>query len=226
MSYDGGIIKCFLFPRFIEDLTDMLGFAPSRYYYYMWKYISPLMLLALLIASIVNMGLSPPGYNAWIEEKVKCKIKKLVLFPFSFFFWLFKIWFFLKKENNYFFSIIRTNPSSYSLQLILKWKYATLEIFVFYLLYCIISIYLFIYLFWKMLLWFGVNKIYNLYLTQLWCLYTVFFNKWHSKSLLFIKPDLFILSLKNNGFMAFDSRKHSKAPGMYICRNSLNISYS
>ncbi|XP_055483945.1 sodium-dependent neutral amino acid transporter B(0)AT2 isoform X1 [Psammomys obesus] len=55
--------------KFIEDLTDMLGFAPSKYYYYMWKYISPLMLLTLLIASIVNMGLSPPGYNAWIEEK-------------------------------------------------------------------------------------------------------------------------------------------------------------
>ncbi|XP_028739351.1 sodium-dependent neutral amino acid transporter B(0)AT2 [Peromyscus leucopus] len=55
--------------KFIEDLTDMLGFAPSRYYYYTWKYVSPLMLLTLLIASIVNMGLSPPGYNAWIEEK-------------------------------------------------------------------------------------------------------------------------------------------------------------
>ncbi|KAK2102328.1 hypothetical protein P7K49_019995 [Saguinus oedipus] len=54
---------------FMEDLKDMLGFAPSRYYYYMWKYISPLMLLSLLIASIVNMGLSPPGYNAWIENK-------------------------------------------------------------------------------------------------------------------------------------------------------------
>lgn len=57
----------------------MLGFAPSRYYYYMWKYISPLMLLTLLVASIVNMGLSPPGYNAWIEEKVKYK-KKLAYF--------------------------------------------------------------------------------------------------------------------------------------------------
>ncbi|XP_037704009.1 sodium-dependent neutral amino acid transporter B(0)AT2 [Choloepus didactylus] len=55
--------------KFMEDLKDMLGFAPHRYYYYMWKYVSPLMLLSLLIASIVNMGLSPPGYNAWIEDK-------------------------------------------------------------------------------------------------------------------------------------------------------------
>uniref|UniRef100_A0A8B9WHJ5 Solute carrier family 6 member 15 n=1 Tax=Bos mutus grunniens TaxID=30521 RepID=A0A8B9WHJ5_BOSMU len=55
--------------KFMEDLKDMLGFTPNRYYYYMWKYISPLMLLSLLIASIVNMGLSPPGYNAWMEDK-------------------------------------------------------------------------------------------------------------------------------------------------------------
>ncbi|XP_011373251.1 sodium-dependent neutral amino acid transporter B(0)AT2 [Pteropus vampyrus] len=55
--------------KFMEDLRDMLGFAPNRYYYYMWKYMSPLMLLSLLISSVVNMGLSPPGYNAWIEDK-------------------------------------------------------------------------------------------------------------------------------------------------------------
>uniref|UniRef100_A0AAF6ZZR5 Solute carrier family 6 member 15 n=1 Tax=Bos taurus TaxID=9913 RepID=A0AAF6ZZR5_BOVIN len=59
--------------KFMEDLKDMLGFTPNRYYYYMWKYISPLMLLSLLIASIVNMGLSPPGYNAWMEDKASEK---------------------------------------------------------------------------------------------------------------------------------------------------------
>ncbi|PNJ25035.1 SLC6A15 isoform 10 [Pongo abelii] len=65
------IAVCFVYgiDKFMEDLKDMLGFAPSRYYYYMWKYVSPLMLLSLLIASVVNMGLSPPGYNAWIEDK-------------------------------------------------------------------------------------------------------------------------------------------------------------
>lgn len=56
--------------RFMEDLKDMLGFSPSQYYYYMWKYVSPLVLLCLLVASIVQMGLSPPGYNAWIEDMV------------------------------------------------------------------------------------------------------------------------------------------------------------
>ncbi|KAJ1164339.1 hypothetical protein NDU88_004779 [Pleurodeles waltl] len=54
--------------KFMEDLTDMLGFTPYKYYYYTWKYISPVVLLFLLISSIVGMGYSPPGYSAWIEE--------------------------------------------------------------------------------------------------------------------------------------------------------------
>nr|KAF6497823.1 solute carrier family 6 member 15 [Rousettus aegyptiacus] len=61
--------------RFMEDLRDMLGFAPNRYYYYMWKYMTPLILLSLLMSSVVNIGLSFPGYTAWIEDKVKYKIK-------------------------------------------------------------------------------------------------------------------------------------------------------
>lgn len=57
----------------MEDLKDMLGFSPSQYYYYMWKYVSPFVLLCLLVASIVQMGLSPPGYNAWIEDTVSIR---------------------------------------------------------------------------------------------------------------------------------------------------------
>ncbi|XP_029452946.1 LOW QUALITY PROTEIN: sodium-dependent neutral amino acid transporter B(0)AT2 [Rhinatrema bivittatum] len=55
--------------KFMEELKDMLGFTPYRYYFYMWKYITPLVLLLLLIASIIQMGFSPPGYNVWIEER-------------------------------------------------------------------------------------------------------------------------------------------------------------
>ncbi|KAF4091643.1 hypothetical protein AMELA_G00039240 [Ameiurus melas] len=54
--------------KFFEDLKDMLGFTPFRYYYYMWKYITPLLLLALLIASAIQLGTSPPSYRAWIQE--------------------------------------------------------------------------------------------------------------------------------------------------------------
>uniref|UniRef100_A0A8C5SM62 Sodium-dependent neutral amino acid transporter B(0)AT2 n=1 Tax=Laticauda laticaudata TaxID=8630 RepID=A0A8C5SM62_LATLA len=64
MSYIYGIDK------FMEDLKDMLGFSPNQFYYYTWKYISPIVLLSLLVASIIQMVLSPPSYSAWIEDKV------------------------------------------------------------------------------------------------------------------------------------------------------------
>uniref|UniRef100_A0A8B9K4M5 Transporter n=1 Tax=Astyanax mexicanus TaxID=7994 RepID=A0A8B9K4M5_ASTMX len=54
--------------KFFDDLKDMLGFTPFRYYYYMWKYVTPLLLLALLGASLIQMGLTPPSYSAWIQE--------------------------------------------------------------------------------------------------------------------------------------------------------------
>uniref|UniRef100_A0A8C1N9R6 Transporter n=1 Tax=Cyprinus carpio TaxID=7962 RepID=A0A8C1N9R6_CYPCA len=54
--------------KFFEDLKDMLGFTPYRYYYYMWKFITPVLLLGLLAASIVQLGLSPPSYSAWIQQ--------------------------------------------------------------------------------------------------------------------------------------------------------------
>ncbi|KAF5897546.1 sodium-dependent neutral amino acid transporter B(0)AT2 [Clarias magur] len=54
--------------KFFEDLKDMLGFTPFRYYYYMWKYVTPLLLLILLFASAIQLGMSPPNYRAWIQE--------------------------------------------------------------------------------------------------------------------------------------------------------------
>ncbi|MGH0126468.1 UNVERIFIED_CONTAM: hypothetical protein FKN15_028315 [Acipenser sinensis] len=64
--------------KFFEDLKDMLGFSPYRFYYYMWKYVSPLVLLALLAASIIQMGMNPPTYSAWIEELA---VEKTLSYP-------------------------------------------------------------------------------------------------------------------------------------------------
>ncbi|XP_070802898.1 sodium-dependent neutral amino acid transporter B(0)AT2 [Pituophis catenifer annectens] len=69
MSYVYGIDK------FMEDLKDMLGFSPNQFYYYTWKYISPIVLLSLLVASIIQMVLSPPSYSAWIEEKASKELQ-------------------------------------------------------------------------------------------------------------------------------------------------------
>ncbi|KAJ8370212.1 hypothetical protein SKAU_G00102400 [Synaphobranchus kaupii] len=54
--------------RFMQDLEDMLGFRPYSFYFYMWKYVSPLCLLVLIAATIIEMAVSTPGYNAWVQD--------------------------------------------------------------------------------------------------------------------------------------------------------------
>ncbi|CAG5957587.1 unnamed protein product [Menidia menidia] len=55
--------------KFFEDLKDMLGFTPYRFYYYMWKYITPILLLLLLCSSFIQLMMTPPSYSAWIQEE-------------------------------------------------------------------------------------------------------------------------------------------------------------
>ncbi|XP_063052065.1 sodium-dependent neutral amino acid transporter B(0)AT2 [Engraulis encrasicolus] len=57
--------------KFFDDLHDMLGFRPLRYYYYMWRFVTPVLLLTLLVTSIVQMAMTPPTYSAWIQEKAQ-----------------------------------------------------------------------------------------------------------------------------------------------------------
>uniref|UniRef100_A0A8C7JD45 Transporter n=1 Tax=Oncorhynchus kisutch TaxID=8019 RepID=A0A8C7JD45_ONCKI len=54
--------------RFMQDLEDMLGFRPYSFYFYMWKYVSPACLTVLIVATVIEMSVSPAGYNAWVEE--------------------------------------------------------------------------------------------------------------------------------------------------------------
>lgn len=64
--------------KFFEDLKDMLGFTPYRFYYYMWKYITPILLLVLLCSSLIQLTMTPPSYSAWIQEEA---IEKTLRFP-------------------------------------------------------------------------------------------------------------------------------------------------
>ncbi|XP_020492857.1 sodium-dependent neutral amino acid transporter B(0)AT2 [Labrus bergylta] len=64
--------------KFFEDLKDMLGFTPYRFYYYMWKYITPILLLVLLGSSFVQLAMTPPSYSAWIQEEAK---EQSMIFP-------------------------------------------------------------------------------------------------------------------------------------------------
>lgn len=54
----------------MQDLEDMLGFRPSIIYFYLWKYVSPLCLIVLISATVIEMVIIPPGYNAWVQELV------------------------------------------------------------------------------------------------------------------------------------------------------------
>ncbi|XP_057693269.1 sodium-dependent neutral amino acid transporter B(0)AT2 [Corythoichthys intestinalis] len=64
--------------KFFEDLKDMLGFTPYRFYYYMWKFITPILLLVLLGSSFVQLIMKPPEYSAWIQAQAK---EEMVGFP-------------------------------------------------------------------------------------------------------------------------------------------------
>uniref|UniRef100_A0A8C6WSC1 Transporter n=1 Tax=Neogobius melanostomus TaxID=47308 RepID=A0A8C6WSC1_9GOBI len=55
--------------RFMQDLEDMLGFRPYSFYYYMWTYVSPAILVVLIIATVIEMAMSPAGYNAWSQSE-------------------------------------------------------------------------------------------------------------------------------------------------------------
>lgn len=52
----------------------MLGFTPFRFYYYMWKFITPILLLVLLGSSFIQLIMTPPSYSAWIEEEVSQRL--------------------------------------------------------------------------------------------------------------------------------------------------------
>lgn len=54
----------------MQDLEDMLGFRPCLIYFYLWKYVSPICLIILISASVIEMAINPPGYNAWVQELV------------------------------------------------------------------------------------------------------------------------------------------------------------
>ncbi|XP_026563060.1 sodium-dependent neutral amino acid transporter SLC6A17 isoform X2 [Pseudonaja textilis] len=64
--------------KFMQELTDMLGFRPSCYYFYTWKYISPICMAGLMTASIIQLAVNPPGYSAWIREEAA---EKFLYYP-------------------------------------------------------------------------------------------------------------------------------------------------
>ncbi|XP_032223340.1 sodium-dependent neutral amino acid transporter B(0)AT2 isoform X2 [Nematostella vectensis] len=70
-----GVAWIYGIKRFEDDLEYMLKMRPSKYFTICWKYVSPILVILLLGASLINMGLQPIKYSTWnfakaVEEKL------------------------------------------------------------------------------------------------------------------------------------------------------------
>lgn len=81
------ICVCF-WTRFMQDLEDMLGFRPNMIYFYLWKYVSPFCLIVLISATVIEMVIVPPGYNAWVQDLVsQCVLEMKVMYNIMYVMW-------------------------------------------------------------------------------------------------------------------------------------------
>lgn len=55
--------------RFADDIELMTGNRPGLYWLICWKYLSPMAMLSILIASIVEIIVDGSGYPAWVASK-------------------------------------------------------------------------------------------------------------------------------------------------------------
>ena len=56
--------------RFSDDLTYMLLERPGWFWTIMWRFVSPVIVLAIFVSSIVNLAMKPPAYSVWRPNKV------------------------------------------------------------------------------------------------------------------------------------------------------------
>lgn len=54
--------------RFADDIEMMTGTRPALYWLVCWKYLSPLAMLSILIASFVDIAVGGSGYQAWVAS--------------------------------------------------------------------------------------------------------------------------------------------------------------
>ncbi|KAJ9595050.1 hypothetical protein L9F63_013647, partial [Diploptera punctata] len=55
--------------RFADDIELMTGRRPGLYWLICWKYLSPLAMLSILVASFVEIAVEGSGYPAWVASK-------------------------------------------------------------------------------------------------------------------------------------------------------------
>lgn len=55
--------------RFADDIELMTGSRPHLYWLICWKYLSPLAMLSILVASIFQIMVDGSGYPAWVSSE-------------------------------------------------------------------------------------------------------------------------------------------------------------
>ena len=48
----------------------MLLERPGWFWTIMWRFVSPVIVLAIFVSSIVNLAMKPPAYSVWRPNKV------------------------------------------------------------------------------------------------------------------------------------------------------------
>lgn len=57
--------------KFSDDVQKMIGERPGMYWQVMWRFISPLTVLGIIVSSVVKMCMKHPTYPAWHKEEVR-----------------------------------------------------------------------------------------------------------------------------------------------------------
>lgn len=63
-----GVCYCYGINRFCDDIEFMTGHRPGLYWKVCWMFVTPLSMLAILVASIWIMSQGHAQYYAWIKE--------------------------------------------------------------------------------------------------------------------------------------------------------------
>nr|XP_023021528.1 sodium-dependent neutral amino acid transporter B(0)AT3 [Leptinotarsa decemlineata] len=61
--------KCLFAFRFADDIEMMTGSRPGLYWLICWKYLSPLAMISILVASIIEIAVDGSGYSVWVSAK-------------------------------------------------------------------------------------------------------------------------------------------------------------
>ncbi|XP_048736323.1 sodium-dependent neutral amino acid transporter B(0)AT3-like isoform X2 [Ostrea edulis] len=64
-----GLTYMYGLKRFGDDIELMTGQRPNYYWLFMWKYVSPIVIIVIFIASLIKSMISTAAYEAWIPSK-------------------------------------------------------------------------------------------------------------------------------------------------------------